>query len=120
MAYVFSRADQSAVNKDGLTSIPWDAVRNQPLDSSGPAYRQWVLDGSPAPGPYVAPPPSAEDLRTQSYLADVDYQDLLTRIKAATPTQIKTYVQNNVTDLPSAKLLMAKILLLISLVARNS
>lgn len=47
--------------------------------------------------------------------ADADFADLLTKLQSATPTQIKNYVQNNVTDLPSAKILLAKILLALSL-----
>ncbi len=47
--------------------------------------------------------------------ADTDYQDALARLKGATPAQIRTYVQNNVTDLASAKALLAKILIFLSM-----
>lgn len=45
--------------------------------------------------------------------ADANYKDLVSKLKGATPAQIQTYVTNNVTDLPSAKVLLAKILLIL-------
>lgn len=51
--------------------------------------------------------------RIVEFEADSDFSDLLNKIKDATPAQIKTYVQNNVTDLASAKVLFAKILLVL-------
>lgn len=47
--------------------------------------------------------------------ADPDFSDLVSKIKNATPTQIKAYVTNNITDLQSAKILLMKILLVLSL-----
>jgi hypothetical protein len=44
---------------------------------------------------------------------DADYWDLRDRFQSASPAQIKTYVQSNVTDLASAKTLLIKILLCI-------
>lgn len=51
--------------------------------------------------------------RQKALTDDADFKDLFNRIQTATPAQIKAYVQNNVTDLASAKLLMAKMLLLL-------
>jgi hypothetical protein len=45
--------------------------------------------------------------------ADADYQDIKERFLGASPAQLKTYVQNNVIDLASAKTLLVKVLLYI-------
>lgn len=61
----------------------------------------------------------AEDAtRVIGIRADAERAELLNRLKTATPAQIRTYVNNNVTDLASAKLMMARILVLIALDAR--
>jgi hypothetical protein len=59
-------------------------------------------------------------IRFNVFRADTDRQDLVNNIAKKTPAQIKTYVQNNVTDLASAKILMAKILLLVGASGRDS
>lgn len=65
----------------------------------------------------AAQPQSQENLRDQAFKADIDLQDLLTRLTAATPAQLKNYVNNNVTDLASARVLLMKILLILSTLA---
>jgi hypothetical protein len=66
------------------------------------------------------PPPSqptAEQLaeqaaraaRMQALLVEALADEFIDRLRSATPDQIKTYVQNNVTDLPSAKVFLAKL-----------
>lgn len=62
-------------------------------------------------------PQSQGHIRNEAFNADVDLQDLLARLTAATPDQIKTYVTNNVTDLASARALLMKILLILSTLA---
>lgn len=57
---------------------------------------------------------AAEDQQAMLREADADYRDIIDRLHATTPVQIKQYVQNNVTDLASAKVLLAKILLLLT------
>jgi hypothetical protein len=59
---------------------------------------------------YVAPPPG----RAKIFGDDVDRQELVERLRTATPAEIKTYVENQVTSLASAKVLLAKILLVLS------
>ncbi len=60
--------------------------------------------------------PSPEDVaRITSINADTDYLDLIAQLRAATPAQIKTYVQNNTVGLPTdARILIAKIVLILS------
>ena len=48
------------------------------------------------------------------FLADPDRMDILNQLRGKTPAQIKTYVQTNINTLTDAKLLLAKILLLLS------
>jgi len=62
-------------------------------------------------------PPQGDDYfaRRDQFTADTDLQDLLARVQAATPAQVKTYVNTNVTDLASAKILLAKIILLLAI-----
>jgi hypothetical protein len=46
--------------------------------------------------------------------SDSAYLDFVSQLQGKTAAQVKTYVQNNVTDLASAKLLLAKVLLYIA------
>src|SRR5438445_12174124 len=48
-----------------------------------------------------------------SYSTDPAFQDMVSRLDNATAAQISTYVQTNVTDLASAKVLLTKILLVL-------
>lgn len=75
-----------------------------------------TLDGLTASEP-AAPPPTAEQLRTQSYLADAERQELITELLSATPVQIDSYVDDRVTDLTSAKAMLVKIIKVLALVA---
>lgn len=61
----------------------------------------------------------AEKDRVVAIRSDSGRADLLNRLKTATASEIKTYVANTVADLASARTLIAKILLLIALDARN-
>ena len=54
---------------------------------------------------------AAEDARQQGLRSDADAADFVNQVHGKTAAQVKNYVQNNVTDLASAKLLLAKILL---------
>lgn len=52
--------------------------------------------------------------RKEAIDTDTTRLDLLTRLRNATPAQISAYVDNNVTDLASARALFKKILLVLS------
>jgi hypothetical protein len=66
---------------------------------------------------YTAPTPT--EVREAAFATDADRIDLLNKLLAATPAQIKAYVQNNVTDLASARVMMMKILLLLATAIRQ-
>lgn len=57
--------------------------------------------------------------RQDAFRADAGRGDLLTRLLTATPAQIDTYVDNNVTTIAQARTLFKAILKLIALDARS-
>lgn len=61
----------------------------------------------------------AERQRIESLKTDATRLDLLEKLKRATPAQISSYVDNNVTDLASARALFKRILLVMALIARE-
>ncbi len=120
MTYTFTQPDNTVAQRDDSAFVPWSAVAGDgPRDTGGGVYRRWKDEGSPIPGPYVAPSPTADDIRVAAFLSDIDRQALVTAVQTATPAQIKTFVTNNVTDLASARVMLMKILLLISMTVRS-
>lgn len=73
-----------------------------------------ILDPDPPPASDVA-----EAARRLGVHDDPLRIDLLTRLRTATNVQISAYVDANVTDVPTARALFKRILLLIALDARN-
>lgn len=65
------------------------------------------------------PAPKADETRDDALLADVDRQAIYNAIRNATPQQIKTYIQNNVTDLASARAMLTRLALLIAILVRK-
>lgn len=63
------------------------------------------------------PPPSASQIRYQAFQSDSNRQAILAAISTATPAQVATYVNNQVTDLASAKAMLVKVVLLLATVA---
>lgn len=62
---------------------------------------------------------SAEAARVASIRADAGYTNLLDAIKAATPAQIDTYLDNNVTDLASARAVLKRMAKLLAVVIKR-
>lgn len=58
-------------------------------------------------------------LRQQALLADSQRSDLLDRLQNASPAQIRAYVNSNVTDLASAKVMLIRIMLILAVVANR-
>ena len=56
----------------------------------------------------------AEEQRTTAFKADAIRQDMITRLTSATPAQISTFVDNNVTDLAGARTMLKRILLVLA------
>lgn len=61
----------------------------------------------------------AEATRERAFLSDADRQEMIDRLTTATPAQIKTYVNNNVTNLAGAKTLLAQLMLVLATLARR-
>ena len=57
---------------------------------------------------------AAVDALDAQFAGDTNRQDIVSKLQGATPAQILNWVNTNVTDLTSAKLVMAKILLLVA------
>lgn len=112
----------SAINTEyGI--IPWDSAENRPVDWLGDAGIKWDMlkakYGISEPAPYVAPPPTAKKIRADAFKADIDRKALINAIKNATPAQIKTYINNNVTDLASARTMLYRLTLLVALTLKD-
>lgn len=108
-----------------------------PSDALGPFITVWsVAELGPVPtladgftadelrapinvNPLPTAPPTADDVRDEALLADTDRQAIITAIRNATPAQIKTYVNNNVTDLASARVMLRNLALLVALAIRR-
>ncbi len=77
-------------------------------------YQRWLAQGG-VTQPYIRP--AQEIIREQrkaTFDADATRQELITQLSTATPAQINTYVNNNVTDLAGARALFKKILLVLA------
>jgi hypothetical protein len=120
MTYIFTSADKTvALHEEDGGNVPWNPTLNQPEDIGGYAGRLWMDEGSPIPAPYVAPPPTPEQFRVTQFDSDAERRDFIMQIMNATPEQIKTYITNNVTDLPSARAMLIKLALLVAKVIRD-
>jgi hypothetical protein len=67
----------------------------------------------------LTPEESSEQARKTAIVSDPLRANLLNAVKTATNAQISNYVDNNVTDLASARTMFKRILLLISLDQRD-
>ena len=77
-----------------------------------------IVDGVDGPTLSDPPAPSVEELAEKQRLADLRadamVSDMLARLKIATPADISTFVNNNVTDLAGARTMFKRILLLLA------
>jgi hypothetical protein len=120
MTYKFATADNIVAQRNDNAFIPWSPVASDgPSDKGGSVYHRWKDEGSPIPDPYVAPAPTADEVRTAQFNGDTDRQDIVSAAGNATPQQIKNYINNNVTDLASAKVMLIKLALLVAKTIRN-
>ena len=70
----------------------------------------------PPPRPPMPPEIQAMFDRATTFIVDPDRKALIDRIKDATPAQIKSYINANVTDLASAKVVLTQLALILALV----
>lgn len=110
----------AAVGRTVFVSIPrredksgWRVSANPPLTAQEAQAAQVVIDA------FDPAAPLPEKAREDALLADADRQDLIGRLATATPAQIKSYVDSNVTNLATAKTMLAKVILAMALMVRR-
>jgi hypothetical protein len=75
---------------------------------------EWLDAGSPPTEAEISAEVARLAALDSSWATDVDRLDIIGKLKRKTPAEIRSYVQSIVTDLASAKMLLSKILLLLS------
>lgn len=88
----------------GLTLIP-------ETPTTGISGRGWTWNGTSfvSPPPNVDPPPTAEQIRAGTFLAQADRADIIARLQTATPAQIDSWLLANVTNLAQARAVLGAI-----------
>lgn len=85
-----------------------------PPDMGNTDYRTFLASGE-TPDPYVEPPEeTARRQRKAAFDADATRADLLSRLALASPAQISSYVDANMTNLAEARALVKKMLLVMA------
>lgn len=79
---------------------------------------QVIEDAPPPPPPELPPEVIAFRERVALFAADTDREDLVSKLRDATPEQIKTYITNNVTNLAEARVLLTKMALVLATLVR--
>lgn len=110
----------------------WDNVLGRRITRSDgvewAAYRAWMLDGNfpdPQPAPPVIPPTQAEldaqaDLAARETMRNALRADSVVQyLRTHTPAECAAYVNSNVTDLASAKNVLAKLAMICAYLARE-
>lgn len=89
-------------------------IPDDPNNRDRAEYEAWLSSGG-VPDPYVRPPAeTVREERQAAFDADATRADLLERLRNATPAQINTYVDSNVTNLADARALFKRILLVLA------
>lgn len=72
----------------------------------------WTWDGSifTAPPPNTDPLPTPEQVRAATFAALPERQDLIARLKTATPAQVDSWLTTNVTTLAQARTVLGSII----------
>lgn len=80
-----------------------------------------VVSAYQAAHPWIVPDPVAVAAaqRIAAFQADTNRQAMLAALTSATPAQVQTYINNNFTDLPSAKVMLYKIALILATLATS-
>jgi hypothetical protein len=96
---------------DGVTpfSVPNHTLQRSDTETIGLPF------GTPPPGPTATDDANAARLTT--FATDPDRIDTLDRLRTATAAQIDTFVDNNVTDIVTARRMFKRILKLLALMS---
>lgn len=105
-------ADPGFPAKDQAAGAARVQVGGLLVDYTGAVPVQADVDAFFAPALAVA-------ARTQAFQADAGYQTLLAQLRAATPAQVTNYINTNVVDLPTARTMLAKLALIVALLANG-
>lgn len=97
----------------------WSVAELGPVPTLADGFTADELRGPIITDPPPTPPLTADELRDEALIADVDRQAIVAAIRNATPAQIKAYVNNNVTDLASARAMLRNLALLVALTIRR-
>ena len=97
----------------------WQAAEVTPPQPPQPLVHPDPPIIEPLPRPPIPPEIQAIIDNNKIYLADTDRKDMVNRMKGATPAQIKNYINTNVTDLASAKVVLMKLALILSLIIQG-
>lgn len=92
-----------------VRTVDGAAIPNDPNNRDRQVYDDWRGAGN-APDPYVAPPPTPEQVRVTTFQNDANRADMITRLRTATPAQIDSWVDANVTTLAQGREVFKKIL----------
>lgn len=109
----------------------WDNQTNAlvlPFTPEWSAYMAWTNAGN-SPDPYTPPPPpaptaaeiaaDAERATRMSIRASIKGDNFIQQLRTMTPADVDAYIQNNVTDLASAKVVLRKLAYVIAILARE-
>jgi len=102
----------SVIRDDGASIPP------APGNCDWAEFQQWLAQGN-VPDPYVPPSPPADDARLDTIAADPDSVEIVEMLRTATLSQIKAYINNNVTNVASAKVALVKMALLLALIIKG-
>lgn len=97
----------------------WSVAELGPVPTLADGFTAEELRGPIVTDPPPTPPRTADEVRDEALLMDVDRQAIVAALRDATPAQIKTYVNNNVTDLASARVMLRNLALLVALAIRR-
>lgn len=107
--WIFTAAELPEWRDDAFVAVD---VTDQPQVVAGYLHEGGTVFN---PSPPRDPAEIAEEARRATLRADAVTIDMLTRLSTATPTQIITFVDNNVTDLAGARAMFKRILLVLSI-----
>lgn len=110
---VMLEADWQDSSSSNYWPIPGDHILI-PHDLAGVGWT-WNGNAWQPPAAPPDPPPSAEQLRAATFVAQADRVDLISRLQTATPAQIDAWLTANVTNLAQARTVLGAVIKVLAL-----